>query len=70
VARGRRPYAALTSRPRQSPAIKPTAAGKKVLRRKGRLRVKVRLTFTPTGGAPRSQIKSVTLKVKKKPHRH
>lgn len=50
--------------------IKPTAAGKKVLRRKGKLRVKVRLTFTPTGGAPRSQVKSVTLKVKKKKHRH
>lgn len=49
--------------------IKPTAAGKKVLRSKGRLRVKVRLTFTPTNGAPRSQVKSVTLKVKKKKRR-
>ncbi|MDP9294667.1 MAG: choice-of-anchor L domain-containing protein [Actinomycetota bacterium] len=50
--------------------IKPSKAGKKVLRRKGRLRVKVRLTFTPTNGAPRSQVKSVTLKLKKKKRRH
>jgi hypothetical protein len=46
--------------------IKPSKAGKKILRRKGRLRVKVRLTFTPTNGVARSQVKSVTLKIKKK----
>ena len=46
--------------------IRPSKAGKKALRRKGRLRVKVKLTYTPTGGTARSTTKRVTLKLKKR----
>jgi subtilisin-like proprotein convertase family protein len=46
--------------------LKPTAAGKKVLKRKGKLKAKVKITFTPTGGSPRSSVKSVTIKAKRK----
>ncbi len=48
--------------------IRPSAAGKKVLRRKGKLKVTVKLTYTPTNGTPNSQVKKVTLKLKKKHH--
>lgn len=49
-------------------AIKPTPAGKKVLKKKGRFKQKVRITFTPTGGTPNSTTKTITIKrkVKKK----
>jgi hypothetical protein len=48
--------------------LKPTAAGKKVLKKKGKIRQKVRITFTPTGGTPKSTTKTITIKrkVKKK----
>jgi hypothetical protein len=36
-------------------AIKPTPAAKQILKTKGKLAVKVRLTFTPTGGTAASQ---------------
>jgi hypothetical protein len=46
--------------------IRPSTAGKKVLRRKGRLKVKVALTFTPDGGSPKTTVRTVTLKLKKR----
>jgi hypothetical protein len=46
--------------------IKPTKAGKKVLRRKKKLTVRMRFTFTPTGGTAKSTLKKVTIKVKKR----
>jgi hypothetical protein len=44
--------------------LKTTAAGEKKLKRKGKLKVSVRITFTPTGGTPASQKTKVTLKDK------
>jgi hypothetical protein len=41
----------------------PSAAGRKILKAKGRFRVKVRVTFTPTGGTPASQTFSPVLKL-------
>jgi hypothetical protein len=41
----------------------PTAAGRKILKAKGRFRVKVHVTFTPTGGTPASQTFSPVLKL-------
>ena len=46
--------------------VKPTKAGKKVLKRKGKLKQKVAITFTPTGGTPSTTTKKVTIKRKKK----
>lgn len=47
-------------------SIKPSKAGKKVLRKKGKLKAKVRLSFTPTGGTKKSTVKTITIKRKKK----
>jgi ABC-type phosphate transport system substrate-binding protein len=50
--------------------LRPSAAAKKIMRRKGSLRVSMRVTFTPRGGAARSSTRSLTLKlVKRKPRR-
>jgi hypothetical protein len=50
--------------------IKPSKAGKRVLRRKHRLKVKVRISFTPAGGkTSANQTASVTLKLKRKKRR-
>jgi hypothetical protein len=49
--------------------LKPTGAGKKVLRKKQKLKFKVLVTFTPTGGTAASQTFSGTLKSKAKPKR-
>jgi hypothetical protein len=46
--------------------ILPSKAGKRILRRKGKLKVPVRVTFTPADGAPVSQ----TLKVRFRLKRH
>jgi hypothetical protein len=48
--------------------LKPTAAGKKVLKKKGKLTQKMSITFTPTGGTPNTKTKTITIKrkVKKK----
>lgn len=46
--------------------LKPSAAAKKELRRKGALRVSLKLTFTPTGGEPKVTTTSLTLKLKQK----
>jgi hypothetical protein len=48
--------------------IKPTKAGKKVLRNKKKLKVRLAITFTPTGGSPRTEVSRLTIKVKKKRH--
>ncbi len=45
--------------------LKPSAAAKRLLRKKGKLKVKVKLTFSPTGGTPKSSTRTVTLKLKK-----
>lgn len=42
----------------------PTKAGKKVLDAKGKLKVKVKATFTPTGGLPNTETFTVVLKKK------
>jgi hypothetical protein len=44
--------------------IKPTKAGKKVLKRKGSLTAKVKISFKPTGGKARSVTRKVTIKQK------
>lgn len=44
--------------------IKPTRAGKKVIKKKGRLTTKVDITFTPTGGQARTVTQKVTIKNK------
>lgn len=41
--------------------IKPTASGRRVLEEKGRLRIRARLTFTPSGGTAATQIYRATL---------
>jgi ABC-type phosphate transport system substrate-binding protein len=43
--------------------LKPKAKAKKELKRKGSLKTKVEMTFTPTGGEPNTESKSVTLKL-------
>jgi peptidoglycan/xylan/chitin deacetylase (PgdA/CDA1 family) len=44
--------------------IKPSKAGKRALRRKGKLAVQVRVTFTPVGGSAMEQTVKVKLKLK------
>jgi ABC-type phosphate transport system substrate-binding protein len=46
--------------------LRPSAAAKTELRRKGALRVSLELTFTPTGGTAKTTTTGVTLKLKKK----
>jgi ABC-type phosphate transport system substrate-binding protein len=46
--------------------LKPRGAAKKVLRKKGKLKVNLRLTFTPNGGSAKASKSVVTLKLKKK----
>jgi hypothetical protein len=43
--------------------LKPTAGGKKILKRKGKLKIKVSLSFTPTGGLASRQTFKGTLKL-------
>jgi hypothetical protein len=47
-------------------ALKPTGAGKKILRKKGKLKIKASLSFTPTGGTASTQSLKATLKMKLK----
>jgi hypothetical protein len=44
--------------------LKPTAAGRKALRAKGKLKTRIDVTFTPTGGTAATQTYKVTLKKK------
>ena len=46
--------------------LKPSKAALRHLRRRGKLRTSVKLTYTPTGGSARSVIRKVTLKLKRK----
>jgi hypothetical protein len=46
--------------------VKPTGFAKSILAQKGKVRLSVKVTFTPTGGTPASQTVSVLLKKKKK----
>ncbi|HEY5815225.1 MAG TPA: substrate-binding domain-containing protein [Solirubrobacterales bacterium] len=45
--------------------LKPSGAAKKRLREKGKLQVKLQVTFTPTGGTAKTTNSTVTLKLKK-----
>ena len=45
--------------------VTPTAAGKAILEQKGSLKVRVKITFTPTGGKPASKTLSLTLRLKR-----
>jgi hypothetical protein len=49
--------------------IRPSKAGKRILRRRGRLGVRVKLTYRPTGGTARSKTIRLTLKMKRKKRR-
>lgn len=59
---GRKPAMIRTRKLRPSAAgtievpIKPTASGRRVLEEKGRLAIRARLTFTPTGGTAATQV--------------
>jgi hypothetical protein len=46
--------------------LKPSAAAKQQLRKKGSLRVSLELTFTPTGGDAKTSTSSIVLKLKQK----
>ena len=46
--------------------LRPTKAGKKQLRKRGRIKVSLAVTFTPTGGTPNTEISKLTIKAKKK----
>lgn len=46
--------------------FKPTKAGKKVLKKKGKVSAKMKITFKPTGGTPKSTFKKITIKKIKK----
>ena len=46
-------------------ALKPSAAAKKVLREEGKLKVSLKLTYTPTGGTPSASTSALTLKLSK-----
>jgi hypothetical protein len=47
-------------------AVKPTGAGKKIERRRGKLKIAASLSFTPTGGIAATQSFKGTLKLKRK----
>jgi PKD repeat protein len=46
--------------------IKPSRVARRVLARKGKLRARVKLTYTPTGGTASTQTRTVTLKLKRR----
>jgi ABC-type phosphate transport system substrate-binding protein len=50
-------------------ALKPSAAAKKQLRKKGKLRVLLKFTFTPNGGTAKTSTTGLTLKLKKNNNR-
>jgi hypothetical protein len=45
--------------------LQPTAARKALLKKKGALSLKLKITFAPTGGTPASHVVSITLRPKK-----
>jgi hypothetical protein len=50
--------------------LRPTAAGRSILRRKGTLHTRVRITFTPTGGTPSSVLKTLTFRLSRDDDAH
>ena len=46
--------------------MKLTKKGKKVLRKKGKLKVRLAITFTPTGGTANTEVTKITIKKKKR----
>ncbi|HEV3229580.1 MAG TPA: hypothetical protein VGY97_08910 [Solirubrobacteraceae bacterium] len=50
--------------------IRPTQKAKKALKKAKRLNVAVSVTYSPTGGTPRTQTASITVKQAKKKHHH
>jgi hypothetical protein len=42
--------------------VKPTKAGRSILADKGKLKTKLKLVFTPTGGTASTQVRKVKLK--------
>jgi hypothetical protein len=46
--------------------LKPSRRAKAILRKAGRLRSSVKITYTPTGGSPRSSTKALTFKLKRR----
>jgi len=49
--------------------IRPSRTARKILKRKGKLKCSVKVTYQPNGGTARSSTKSLTLKLKKKRRR-
>ena len=47
-----------------------TKRGKRVLKQKHKLKVRLAISFTPTGGTTKTEIAKVTIKAKKKQHKH
>jgi Ca2+-binding RTX toxin-like protein len=47
-------------------ALKPSRAAKRVMRRMGKLRVRLVVTYAPTGGAPSTQRRTLTLKLRRR----
>ena len=45
--------------------LKPTKAGKKLLKKTGKLKAKMRFTFTPDGGDPYSVVETVKVNAKR-----
>jgi hypothetical protein len=43
--------------------VKPSARGRALLRRRGKLRVRAALTFTPVGGAAQSATRTIVVRV-------
>jgi hypothetical protein len=66
VAKGKKTIKTVTLTPTAGGAVQvplnPTAAGRKALKKKGKLKAALEVTFTPTGGAPNTQTYKVTLK--------
>jgi hypothetical protein len=49
--------------------IKPTAAGRKLLKKKGKFTVNTAITYTPNGGTAKTTFRKVTIKLLKKHHK-
>ena len=46
--------------------MKLTRKGKKLLRKKGKLKVRLAITFTPTNGTANTEVTKITIKKKKR----
>ncbi|MGH2978370.1 MAG: hypothetical protein ACRDLQ_01875, partial [Solirubrobacterales bacterium] len=62
-----RAASAFAARPRTLVVrVKPSLRGRALLDRRGRLRVRARITFTPVGGAPQSKRRTLSLRAKRR----